>query len=38
MPQAATKTGHFSDGDDRQWSAEERRELIDGEAFAMAQR
>lgn len=36
MPQAATRTGHFSYGDYCQWPDDERWELIDGEAFAMA--
>ncbi|NEV65364.1 Uma2 family endonuclease [Thiorhodococcus minor] len=36
MPQTATKVGHFSYGDYRRWPEDERWELIDGEAFAMA--
>jgi Uma2 family endonuclease len=36
MPQAARKIGYFSYGDYCQWPEEERWELIDGEAFAMA--
>lgn len=36
MPQTATKVGHFSYGDYCRWPDDERWELIDGEAFAMA--
>ena len=36
MPQLATKGGHFSYGDYARWPEDERWELIDGEAFAMA--
>ena len=36
MPQPALKTGHFRYGDYRRWPADERWELIDGEAWAMA--
>lgn len=36
MPQTAIKLGHFNYGDYCQWPEEERWELIDGEAFAMA--
>jgi Uma2 family endonuclease len=36
MPRTVTKLGRFSYGDYRQWPADERWELIDGEAYAMA--
>ena len=36
MPQTVTKAGHFSYGDYCHWPDDERWELIDGEAFAMA--
>ncbi len=36
MPQPAPKIDNFSYGDYCQWPEEERWELIDGEAFAMA--
>lgn len=36
MPQAALKTGSFTYGDYCLWPEDERWELIDGEAFAMA--
>jgi len=36
MPQGATKVGHFSYGDYCRWPDDERWELIDGEAYAMA--
>ena len=36
MPQAATKMGRFTYGDYCHWPDDERWELIDGEAFAMA--
>lgn len=36
MPQSAPKVGHFSYGDYCHWTDDERWELIDGEAYAMA--
>ncbi|WP_295404979.1 Uma2 family endonuclease [uncultured Thiocystis sp.] len=36
MPQAATKTSHLTYGEYCQWPDDERWELIDGNAFAMA--
>ncbi|MBP8197836.1 MAG: Uma2 family endonuclease, partial [Chromatiaceae bacterium] len=36
MPPPAPKIDYFSYGDYCQWPEEERWELIDGEAFAMA--